>query len=76
MGCGRYEHWARLAGVAHPKEADPSETMLKAHAKLVLKALRYDKRANARWEILIETQLAEEAARQMGVGPSRHPRCC
>ena len=62
-----YEHWARVAGVAHPSPEvfaippQEGEPLLKLHAKLVLKNLKYNRRANARWEVLIEKQLADEA---------------
>ena len=62
-----YEHWAGVAGVAHPDASvfqvppEEGEPLLKLHAKLVLKALKYNRRANARWETLIEKQLAAEA---------------
>ena len=61
-----YDHWAGLGGVEKPDmsmlppmdEAEPP--LIKLHALLALKALKYNKRANARWEVLIQYQLAPE----------------
>ena len=62
-----YQYWAELAGMAERPdmamlppmdEADPP--LIKLHALLCLKNLKYNKRANARWETLIKYQLAPE----------------
>ena len=62
-----YDHWASVnkqeppdstAFSIPPEEGTP---LIKLHAILVLKALKYNRRANARWEVLIDKQLAPES---------------
>jgi len=55
-----------IIGYAHvtktPMVGEGEDSLLKKHAQWVLKALKYEKRANARWEILLHWQLAPEPA--------------
>ena len=52
-----YDFVASQNGLA---AAGGDEPLLTKHAKCCLKGLHYEKRANARWEILLEKQLAPE----------------
>ena len=57
-----YAHWARVHEQKAPSEPlQPGEPLLRQHALYVLRALKYERRANARWEIMIEWQLAPES---------------
>ena len=63
-----YDAVARRFGVSFGDRGDvpiaqggEGENLLVRHARYALKALKYEKRANARWEILLDKQCAAEA---------------